>query len=49
MSSRERRQEVGDGGARSQADRHSGLDELGRSLGREALFVVKAHRDTVSR
>ena len=46
--SRESRQEMGHRGARAEADRHSRLDELGRSLGREALFVVVAHVSTVS-
>jgi hypothetical protein len=46
--SRECRQEPGHGGARAEADRHPRFDELGRSLGREALFVVVAHGSTVS-
>ena len=33
----------------AEADCHPVFDELGRSLGREALFVVVAHRGTVSR
>ena len=44
----QRRQEVPDRRARAQADGHPGLDQLGRGLGREALFVVRGHRGTVS-
>ena len=48
-ASRERRQEVSDRRPRAEPYRHPVPDELGRSLGREALFVVVAHRGTVGR
>ena len=35
-------------GAGAETDCHPRLDELGRSLGRKALFVVVAHVSTVS-